>query len=55
MDASQRGRLLYKLADAIERDIDYISVCAFSTLTTLTTVLWNRVANVEIRYLCYNL
>jgi hypothetical protein len=26
MDASQRGRLLYKLAELIERDIAYLSV-----------------------------
>jgi len=26
MDASQRGNLLYKVADLIERDLDYIAV-----------------------------
>ena len=26
MDASQRGRLLYKLADLVERDLDYLAV-----------------------------
>ena len=26
MDASQRGRLLYKVADLIERDLDYLAV-----------------------------
>ena len=26
MDASQRGRLLYKLGDLIERDLDYLAV-----------------------------
>lgn len=26
MDASQRGQLLYKLADLIERDLDYLAV-----------------------------
>ena len=26
MDASERGRLMYKWADAIERDLDYIAV-----------------------------
>lgn len=26
MDASQRGRLLYKLSDLIEKDADYIAV-----------------------------
>ena len=26
MDASQRGRLLYKLANLIERDLDYLAV-----------------------------
>ena len=26
MDASQRGRLLFKLADLIERDLDYLAV-----------------------------
>ena len=25
MDASQRGRLLFKLADLIERDVDYLA------------------------------
>ena len=31
MDASARGRLLYKLADLIERDLDYLTVspCLF--------------------------
>ena len=27
MDASERGRLMYKLADAIERDQHYLAVC----------------------------
>lgn len=26
MDASQRGHLLYKVADLIERDLDYLAV-----------------------------
>ena len=26
MDASQRGKLLYKVADLIERDLDYLAV-----------------------------
>ena len=26
MDASQKGKLIYKLADLIERDIDYLAV-----------------------------
>ena len=26
MDASERGRLLYKLADLVERDMDYLAV-----------------------------
>jgi len=26
MDASKRGQLLYKLADLIERDLDYLAV-----------------------------
>ena len=28
MDASQRGRLLYKLADLVERDLQYLAVSA---------------------------
>jgi len=27
MDASERGHLMYKLADAIERDQHYLAVC----------------------------
>ena len=27
MDASERGRLINKLADAMERDINYLAVC----------------------------
>ena len=30
VDASQRGRLLYKLADLIERDLDYLAVSRIS-------------------------
>ena len=30
MDASERGRLMYKWADAIERDIEYIAVSYWS-------------------------
>ena len=30
MDASQRGRLLYKLADLVERDRDYLFVSMLS-------------------------
>ena len=26
MDASQKGKLIYKLAELIERDIDYLAV-----------------------------
>ncbi len=29
MDASQRGKLLYKVADLIERDLDYLAVSEF--------------------------
>lgn len=28
MDASERGRLLYKLADLVERDLNYLAVSA---------------------------
>ena len=32
MDASERGRLLYKLADLFERDTEYLAVRFFSCL-----------------------
>ena len=30
MDASERGRLLYKLADLVERDLNYLAVSAMT-------------------------
>ena len=38
MDASQRGRLLYKLADLVERDLDYLAVSITLYLTMPSTV-----------------
>lgn len=41
MDASKRGRLIIKLADAIERDKDYISVkLSFLQLPSRTNTLF---------------
>lgn len=39
MDASQRGRLLYKLADLIERDLDYLAVCVILFHSTFDLVI----------------
>ena len=30
MDASERGRLLYKLADLVERDLNYLAVSSMT-------------------------
>lgn len=45
MDASQRGRLLNKLADLVERDIEYLS-----QLETLDNGKPVKVATMEILY-----
>ena len=45
MDASARGRLLYKLADLIERDLDYLTVClqhCYHGDSALITTFTNR-------------
>ena len=39
MDASQRGRLMYKLADLVERDSDYIAVSACLLASDLSSIL----------------
>ena len=33
MDASERGKLLNKLGDLMERDVEYIAVFEFNTLS----------------------
>ena len=35
MDASQRGQLLYKLADLVERDLDYLAVSELTLFLVL--------------------
>ena len=36
MDASQRGRLLYKLADLVERDLHYLAVSALICISFIS-------------------
>ena len=36
MDASQRGNLLYKVADLIERDLDYLAVSEIMLIFSLS-------------------
>ena len=38
MDASQRGRLMYKLADLIDRDAEYIAVSTKSYIMCRTYI-----------------
>ena len=47
MDASERGRLLYKLADLVERDLNYLAVsCDDVTVkTTVTGATWTKLTN----------
>ena len=35
MDASKRGQLLYKMADLIERDLDYLAVRKIISLSSI--------------------
>ena len=35
MDASKRGQLLYKMADLIERDLDYLAVSKIISLSSI--------------------
>jgi len=48
MDASERGRLLYKLADLVERDMDYLAVSGvtqrfLNRCTYVSILFWESV------------
>lgn len=54
LDASERGRLLYKLSDLIERDAAYIAVSTIQSILTIKLdVFWSRLIFVHTCILIY--